>query len=448
MQVTKSTSNHLKIDRQQARRHLDYLGYKSDHAFLRFFHHSDDPRKNTDKGRKLDYIFWEPAAAFQRDGRGVYVVVNGAGSGHEDKDIKQCAAIFCEWDDRPVEDQLQHWRTVNFLEPTFTVFSGDKSAQPYWVFDEPLDDVDLWRELQVLLIEVMEADPANNNLSRVFRLAGGWHVKPGREPVKTEIVADSGKKYSPQFLLEKLREIKQQRQPQVEQPTLQKLSSKPQRTFSQQSTRYEDITLPVPEPVPLELCLCKDSRSLLESGAAQGERNNKGAKLARDLIGTANYLQNIGQKFDGNPWQLFLKYCYCCPTGNGWGEGEWTNIWKSATTDRPTPSCKEDGVNNCIRAWYWNNYLKTSLDIGDRTSASTPINSSKRSGSNSIPPISTVSLRERTLEIIERNYLPSERKTALIELARSTGQPLREVEQLAEAIEFEMGASHWGENIK
>ncbi len=54
MQVTKSTSNHLKIDRQQVRRHLDYLGYKSDQAYLRFFYHSSDPRKNDDKGRKLD----------------------------------------------------------------------------------------------------------------------------------------------------------------------------------------------------------------------------------------------------------------------------------------------------------------------------------------------------------------------------------------------------------
>lgn len=82
-------------------------------------------------GRKLDRLRWNDVERYQRDGRGVYVVVNGgAGGGHEDKDVEQCRAIFCEWDDRPVEDQLLHWETVGFLEPTFTIYSGDKSAQP------------------------------------------------------------------------------------------------------------------------------------------------------------------------------------------------------------------------------------------------------------------------------------------------------------------------------
>lgn len=357
-EATQFTSSPLKIDQQQARRHLDYLGYKSDKAHLRFFYHSSDPRKNDDKGRKLDHLFWENAEAFQRQGRGVYVVVNGADGGHDDKDIQQCVAIFCEWDDRPLEEQLTHWETVGFLEPTFTIYSGDKSAQPYWVFEEPIHNVDLWRDLQLLLIEVMDADPANKNPSRVFRLAGGWHIKPGREPVQTEIVADSGKKYSFQTLLEKLQKIKQRKQTQVEQPTLQKLSITPQQSFSQQFTSAEDITVPVSEAVPLELCLCKNSRSLLLSGAVEGERNNNGARLARDLIGTANYLQSIGQKFDKDPWQIFLHYCYSCPTDNGWSEGEWKSIWKSATSDRPTPSCRKEGVNNCIRAWYWKNYVQ------------------------------------------------------------------------------------------
>jgi len=124
------------IDREQAQRQLQYLNhFDVAEAKPRLFYHSDDLRKHNDKGRKLDRLNWKELENYQKDGRGVYVVVNGAGGGgHEDKDIVQCSAIFCEWDDRPVEDQLMHWETIGFLEPTFTVYSGDKSAQPYWVW--------------------------------------------------------------------------------------------------------------------------------------------------------------------------------------------------------------------------------------------------------------------------------------------------------------------------
>jgi len=130
------------------------------------------------------------------DGRGVYVVVNGAdGTGHTDADIKQRTAIFCEWDDIRLAEQFEKWSYVGFVEPTFTVFSGDKSMQPYWLFNGPIAP-EQWRELQVLPIEVMEADKSNKNPSRVFGLAGAWHIKPDRQPVKSEIVSDSRIRYS------------------------------------------------------------------------------------------------------------------------------------------------------------------------------------------------------------------------------------------------------------
>lgn len=159
------------------------------------------------------------------------------------------------------------------------IYSGDRSLQPYWVFDKPLNDVQQWCEIQALLIEVMGADPANKNPSRLLRVAGGFHIKPGREPVRTEIVADSGRKYTPEQLVERLREIKQRQQNQSEQPTLlPQKSNLPQQLSNQPLHRYEDITLPVPAAVPLEVCLSKDSRDLLaygvpESGGPDGGRN-------------------------------------------------------------------------------------------------------------------------------------------------------------------------------
>jgi len=148
----------MRIDRELAQKHLSYLGYQPGEAFLRFFYHSWDDRKKKNKGRKENGLDWEQIEQYQKDGRGVYVVVNGAGgSGHSDADIKQCCAIFCEWDDIPLAEQFEKWSSVGFVEPTFTIYSGDKSMQPYWLFDEPMA-IEQWRELQVLLIEVMEAD--------------------------------------------------------------------------------------------------------------------------------------------------------------------------------------------------------------------------------------------------------------------------------------------------
>lgn len=240
MYASNFTSHSFKTDQQQTRRHLEYLGYKFDgNVYLRFFYHSEDLRKNDDKGRKLNRLNWNNIERYQQDGRGVYVVVNGAGGGHEDKDIKSCVAIFCEWDDRPIEEQLLQWEKVGFFKPTFTVYSGDRSVQPYWVFDQALGDIKQWRELQLLLIEVMSCDPANKNPSRVFRLAGGWHIKPDREPVQTKIVQESGQKYSPQQLLEKLQQIRQQQRPQVEQPSLlQHKTPLLQQTFNGRLSKY------------------------------------------------------------------------------------------------------------------------------------------------------------------------------------------------------------------
>ncbi len=39
-----------------------------------------------------------------------------------------------------------------------------------------------------------------------------------------------------------------------------------------------------------------------------------------------------------------------------------------ARSDRPTPSCKEDGVENYIKGWYWNTRVNTNQPTRDRSS--------------------------------------------------------------------------------
>jgi Bifunctional DNA primase/polymerase, N-terminal/AAA domain/Primase C terminal 1 (PriCT-1) len=118
------------------------------------------------------------------------------------------------------------------------------------------------------------------------------------------------------------------------------------------SARYKKITVPVPACIPLKECLAKKSRSLL-NGVSEGGRNDAAAKLARDLIGTANYLQASCQAFDGDPRQMLEDFAQRC--NPPLPEREVETIWKSAQGSSATPACTPEGVENCVRGWYWNN---------------------------------------------------------------------------------------------
>src|SRR6476661_4140043 len=374
----------MRIDRELAQKHLSYLGYQPGKAYLRFFYHSSDERKKTDKGRKENRLDWEKIENHQADGRGVYVVVNGAdGTGHTDADIKQCCAIFCEWDDLPLAEQFEKWSSLGFVEPTFTIFSGDKSMQPYWVFDEPIA-VEEWRELQVLLIEVMEADKSNKNPSRVFRLAGAWHVKPDREPRKTEIVGDSGIRYScsdlrdrllilyQELLARKQRELEEQHQALLQFSTtatathsdtvLDSATATMTRTATatltatpeEISQRYKDITVPVPVPISLQCGLAKPNKEFLNGVATL--RNTSMATLARDLIGVQSEFSRLGQVTNEDAYTLFLDACRRCSPGGGWDQEEWDQIWNYAVKSNPIASISKyfsDGIESCIKGEYW-----------------------------------------------------------------------------------------------
>ncbi|MDQ2096803.1 MAG: virulence-associated E family protein [Tychonema bourrellyi B0820] len=390
----------MKIDRAQASKHLEYLGYRpGDNVYLRFFYHSSDPRKNGDAGRKLSAVDWNQIENYQADGRGVYVVVNGVDGGHTDADISQCCAIFCEWDDISLADQFEKWSYLGFVEPTFTVYSGDKSMQPYWVFDEPIAP-EQWRELQTLLITVMGADKSNKNPSRVFRLAGGWHVKPDRPATKTEIVGESGIRYSYSDLRDRLEKLL----PTPQSPPIPQLLSSPQSpepipssqssvtepvpandsslsTESSESEKpfdysqgaplkYKEITVPVPMPISIE-CALGNSKDFLSGVTTQ--RNTSMATLARDLIGVQTEFAQLGQTTNSDAYTLFIDACRQCSPGGGWDDREWEQIWASAMKCNPIASLSyyfSDGLKSCIKGEYWR-YLKSINQADD--SPDTPV---------------------------------------------------------------------------
>ena len=343
----------IKIDRELAQKHLDYLGYKpGENTYFRFFYHSSDLRKTSDKGRKNSQLTWNVIEKYQEEGRGVYVVVNGADGGHTDGDIKQCCAIFCEWDDIPIAEQSLKWEELGFVEPTFTVFSGDKSMQPYWVFDEPIA-LEQWRELQTLLITIMNADESNKNPSRVFRLAGGWHIKPDREPVKSEILQDSGIRYTYEDLCDRLLALAH---PESESESESELELELESELEpEKKAKWNKITVPVPIAVPLEIGLSRKSRQAL--GGVSNLRNTTMAALARDLLGTSAEFDRFGQITGDDASTLFTDACRRCSTGGGWDEKEWETIWRSASKKPQVSSISHnlspEAVENCIKAWYW-----------------------------------------------------------------------------------------------
>lgn len=99
----------------------------------------------------------------------------------------------------------------------------------------------------------------------------------------------------------------------------------------------------------MQLCLSKDSRELLENGTGEGGRNATGAKLARDLIGTATELQTMSVRFVNDPRQLFDQYCARCSPPIERSEAD--SIWNSAEKSGPGASLSNDKIQTCIEAW-------------------------------------------------------------------------------------------------
>lgn len=181
------------IDQGEAQRFLSLLGKQQKTARLRAFPHRLNPNRSAIGARKGPFNL-STATQWQQEGRGVYLVINEGGDSK--KDITHCVAVFIEWDNRPIDWQLNAWRTFGLEEPTFIVTTGGKSAHLYWVLQTPAPP-DQWAPVQAALIEYCNADPACKDASRVMRLPGAAYIGPNGTPTgQTTIAAVSGKHYT------------------------------------------------------------------------------------------------------------------------------------------------------------------------------------------------------------------------------------------------------------
>ena len=183
----------LNLDRNEWRTFLDILGKDIKTVRLRSFFPKGHPLKASDHGKKShangDWIY-----RMQAEGRGVYIVVNDGGD--TDSEITSCRAFFCEWDDRPKEEQINAYKELGLPEPTLQIDTGNKSIHNYWVLKKVIDPK-TWKPIQERLLDHADADRALKNPSRVMRLAGTYHMKDnGKQGGMTKIIFNSNKKYS------------------------------------------------------------------------------------------------------------------------------------------------------------------------------------------------------------------------------------------------------------
>ncbi|MEM9213952.1 MAG: replicative DNA helicase [Cyanobacteria bacterium P01_F01_bin.150] len=324
--------------------HLHALGYqKNDNVCLRAFYPSKS--EHSDQGRKCNFKYpslpTQDLAQWSREGRGIYVVVNPGG--HKDADIKECRAFFYEHDQLSKEVSTALWSSLGLPEPTLQVDTGGKSVHSYWVLAESCS-VGEWRSLQADLLEYADADRSLKNPSRVMRLAGCFHAGTGNP---STIVSASGFRYS----YESLRRLVPNADPDEPLFGCLAIQEGPDPKSPKWSEFDRDFSLPIQERVPLDVCISRTNRDLLVQGA-RDNRNDNGASLARDLIGTSNYLLGIGQRYDGDPYSLFIEYCRKC-SSDDWAQREWDSIWKSAQGSRPGPSLKPELIESCVKGWQW-----------------------------------------------------------------------------------------------
>ena len=187
----KSSCSGLTLDAAQAHWMLDLIGLDEREVHIRAIPHKGKAGGAINGNFANDL---ERAQDLNNQGYGVYLQVNIA-SGTKADDVTACTALFCEWDDRPVEEQLVLWQSLGLPEPTFMVMTGGKSVHLYWVLIVPIEP-ERWVPLMDRLVAHAGSDRSCKGLNRMMRLAGGHYIdRDGEAKAVTQIVNVTGYRY-------------------------------------------------------------------------------------------------------------------------------------------------------------------------------------------------------------------------------------------------------------
>ncbi|MGD1717530.1 DUF3987 domain-containing protein, partial [Dapis sp. BLCC M172] len=176
-----------------------------------------------------------------------------------------------------------------------------------------------------------------------------------------------------------------------------------------------------------EECLSKNDRALINGGEGQGKRDTAGAKLARNLIGTAKRLDYLGYPYRDEPRQLFDAYCNRCTPPLDSKQAN--KIWKSAEKDNPTATLTDDALENCIKAWQRQNIKPKNNSVSS---------SSKPAINNNVTDkkvtLSNEELRQKIIGIINTNEDNVDKDLQLLNFSQEHSIPYIRIKELAEKL--------------
>ncbi|NEQ51275.1 MAG: hypothetical protein F6K11_14240 [Leptolyngbya sp. SIO3F4] len=163
---------------------------------------------------------------------------------------------------------------------------------------------------------------------------------------------------------------------------IEAMLSEPQSEDSPQNWTEFDKTfsLPCDYRVSLLVACAPKTRKAIEQGATDKGRNDTGAQIARDLLGTANYLDSIGQMYEGDPRRLFQHWCDCYGLTQDKPRGQPNTIWTKAEKDRPSPSLNPTQIEGCLKSWVWKNAIDSHTNA-EKAQQQAKITSSESSSS-------------------------------------------------------------------
>ncbi len=310
--------------------------------------------------------FWEYASRWAKNNNGGVFYIPTQPQGYPTTEaIALSDDIAAELDEGTA---IQQWDTIaefvkiSGLEPAYIIHSGSKSYHPHWKATEhlPIAQTIYLRQLLCIALNsdtaVSEAAPlATANPHQPMRIAGFYRREKSREQT-LEYWSESRSTYEqlitgirayfaaknipfPESLSEERWRIykKGRRDGQLDLSIL----SLPESELYPQPV-YESTTTVEPTytgSIPLELALSRANQSALRGVGS--ERNNTGLALARDLIGCHDWLSGNGYAVEGDPYDLFINYCYSCTPGGGWNSREWEAIWRSASSGNPAPARRD-----------------------------------------------------------------------------------------------------------
>ncbi|QMS86205.1 hypothetical protein HUN01_00830 (plasmid) [Nostoc edaphicum CCNP1411] len=331
---------------------------------------------------------WALAFKMSYLGATVSFYPNQPDKGISNHHVSQCQCLFYEIDDLALSEQRQavvRLKDEINLEPAAVVYTGGKSLHVYFKCSHSLNPAE-WLYLNRQLTIIQNADPAICNLARSMRLPGMVRRRVVDGILSATIPITLEHWSNCQYNVEELEtafdstalfpyELSEQRwrkwvqlltrakngeviDPQT--ALLQHSITAPRPTLhcrrgtvTQATTRDNGSSLKQLRAsgvsVPLSICLTLSDRTLLTYGESEGNRNNSGYKLARNLLGTSNLLTRHGIAYYPQPRQLFDRYCdRCTPTLES---TEADTIWHSANKTTAFASRDFGSIVMSIRKW-------------------------------------------------------------------------------------------------